>query len=206
MKLINFPITIKLFIKHWEFSWRFKFAHHPVCTSYKDHYWKIKGVYICQGCTLVYASFFVSLLFLIFFQITLGLFHYLIVGLCILIPILIIELTRIEQRIIKRLTRILIGIGIGVFFSAFLLHDEFIVKVFGFLLTITGFFSFKRVRRSTKREDKCKLCSEYKSNVICSGLRLEAEAMKKYSDYASDLLQDKLKEKYMSKLNIKNEL
>ncbi len=200
MKLINFPITIKLFLKRWQISWRFKFAHHPVCVSYKDHYWNIKGVYICQGCTLVYSSFFVTLLFLFFFQTTLEQYQYLIVGLGILIPVLIIELTKIEQRIIKRLSRILIGIGIGLFFSAFLLHTDIIVKVIGFLITVIGFISFKRVRRSTKREDKCNLCSEHKSNVICSGLRLEAVAMKKYSDYASDLLQDKLKEKFMSKL------
>ena len=200
MKLINFPITIKLFLKRWQISWRFKFAHHPVCVSYKDHYWNIKVVYICQGCTLVYSSFFVTLLFLFFFQTTLEQYQYLIVGLGILIPVLIIELTKIEQRIIKRLSRILIGIGIGLFFSAFLLHTDIIVKVIGFLITVIGFISFKRVRRSTKREDKCNLCSEHKSNVICSGLRLEAVAMKKYSDYASDLLQDKLKEKFMSKL------
>ena len=200
MKGINFPITIKLFFKRWELSWRFKFAHHPVCVSYRDHYWKIKGVYICQGCALVYSSFFAALLFLIFFQITLELVHYLIIGLGILIPILIIELTKIEQRITKRLSRILIGIGIGSLFSTFLLSDELIVKFFAFLVVIIRFFSFKLVRRSTKREDKCNLCSEYKSNVNCSGLRLEAEAMRQYSDYASDLLQDKLKEKFKSKL------
>jgi hypothetical protein len=204
VKGINFPITVKLFIKRWQLSWRFTFAHHPICASYKDHYWKIKGVYICQGCTLVYSSFFVALLFLLYFQITLEQFHYLIVGVGVLIPIIIIELAKIEQRIIKRLTRILIGIGIGLFCSAFLLHDEFIVKLIGFLIIFIGFFSFKQVRRSTRREDKCNLCSEYKNNVICSGLRLEAEAMNKYSDYASDLLQDNLKEKYFSKLKIKN--
>jgi hypothetical protein len=144
-------------------------------------------------------------MFLLFFQITLEQFHYLILGIGILIPILIIELIKVEQRISKRLTRILIGIGLGLFCSAFLIHEELIVKLIGFLLTIIGFFTFKQVRRSTKREDKCNLCSEYKSNVICSGLRLEAEAMKKYSDFASDFFQDKLKEKYLSKLNLKNE-
>jgi hypothetical protein len=201
---INFPITVKLFIKRWQLSWRFTFAHHPICASYKDHYWKIQGVYICQGCTLVYSSFFVVLLFLLFFQLTLLPLHYLIVGIIILIPILLIELLKIDQRTIKRFTRAAIGIGLGFSLSAFFLHEEIIAKLLGLLVTIFGFISFTRVRNTAKREDKCNLCSEYKSNVICSGLRLEAEAMNKYSDYASDLLQGKLKEKYMSKLNIRN--
>lgn len=201
MEIINFPTAITLFLKRWELSWRFKFAHHPICPSYNKHYWNIKGVYLCQGCSIVYTCFFSALLFLILFHITFIPVHYLFVGLGILIPILLVEIIKIEQRSIKRLARAGIGIGLSLPFSAFVLHEEIVVKVMGLLITLLGFISFRQVRKAANREDLCKSCPEYKSNRICNGLRLEAEAMRKYSDYASDLLHAELKEKYRRKLN-----
>ena len=201
VKNINFADTIKIFIKKQRLSWRFTFAHHPICPTYKSHYWEIKGLYLCQGCSLVYAGFLSALSFLVFFQISLTSIHYLFVGLGVLIPILLLEMFKLEQRTIKRLSRAGIGIGVGVSFSAFFLHEDIVVKVIGLLVTIIGFMVFKQVRKTAKKDDLCRSCPEYRSKKICRGLRFEAEAMRKYSDYASDLLQIELKEKFTSKLD-----
>ncbi len=198
--MINFPIAIKLLIKRWELSWRFKFAHHPICTNYRTHFWKVGGLYLCQGCSLVYSSFLITLLFLIIFHVILLPAQYLIVGMSLLVSILLIEKYNANLRFIKRLARVGTGLGLGISFSAFLLYPDLFIKLGGLFVSLAGFYLFNYIRRTKEKEDKCQTCADYQGHKICYGLRLEAEAMRKYSEYASDLLQPSLKSAYSKKL------
>ncbi len=202
--MINFPIAIKLFIKRWELSWRFRFAHHPICSNYQAHIWKIGGLYICQGCSLVYFSFLLTLLILIIFQLTFLPIQYILIGIVLLVPILLIEKLKLNKRFIKRFARSGTGIGIAVSFSAFLIQTDLIIKISGLLISILGFYAFKFIRRTIQRENRCQSCPDYQENKICYGLRLEADAMRLYSEYASDLLQKDLKAVYTKRLEYDN--
>jgi hypothetical protein len=42
-------------------SWRY-LAHHPVCSRYKNHYFKLGQVHLCIGCTMLYSSFLIYLI------------------------------------------------------------------------------------------------------------------------------------------------
>ncbi len=126
--------------------------------------------------------------------------QYLSLGIGLLVPILLIEKYDINQRITKRLARIATGIGLGVSFSAFMLHPDIIIKFVGLIITIGGFYTFKAIRRTKQKVDKCQTCADHQSHKICYGLLLESEAMRKYSEYASDLLQADLKAAFAKKI------
>jgi hypothetical protein len=116
----------------------------------------------------------------------------------------LIENQKFEQRFIKRLARVGTGSGLGISFSAFLLVNNFTIQMIGMLISVTGFYLFKLIRQTKEREDKCQSCPDYQSNKICYGLQLEAGAMRKYSDYASELLQKDLKDVYIKRLQNDN--
>jgi hypothetical protein len=126
-------------------------------------------------------------------------------GIILLCFILLIEKFKVTRRSLKRLARSVTGIGLGISFSAFLQETDPIIQVSGLFIAIIGFSVFRYIRRVKKREDKCLTCPDYQENSICYGLRLEADAMRLYSDYASDLLQKDLKEAFIEKLNFQQE-
>ena len=111
--------------------------------------------------------------------------------------LLIIEAFRVTNRNIKRFTRILTGLGIGTFLWG-LLTVDFPLKLVGFVIALFSYISFRVLRRLRPTVDLCINCDELNAGKVCSGLEHKAKAMKEYSDYASDLLQDVLRSKFQS--------
>lgn len=196
---ISLPIRIKLFWKKLKVSWRFHFAHHPLCDNYGDQVFKIKGIYLCQGCTLTYIGIILGVMSSFALTLSLSNLEWSIIGIGILISLFIIEFLKLNKRIIKRLIRFVTGLGLGGFFWVLISSTNIIAPVIALLLSFIGYKVFKIIRSSQLKEDKCLHCSEFKQGKICSGLALEAKANREYSEYATLLMQDQLKARVLSK-------
>ena len=114
--------------------------------------------------------------------------------------LLIIEAFNVANRRIKRMTRVLTGLGIGVFFWG-LLTIDFPFKLVILIVASISYIFFRIIRRVRPNTDLCIGCQELNAGKVCSGLEHKAKAMIDYSDYASDLLQDVLRAKYQNKLD-----
>jgi len=190
---LRFIERLKLFKKKLAVSWRFHFAHHPLCDAYSDHVWWFKGIYLCQGCTLTILGILFS--FITFFLVNPFMILWQWIGFAstILCLLFIVEIAQIENRMIKRFIRFFTGFGLGAFFWFILGTTNIMILGVAILFTYAGYKVFKKIRVFKPAEDKCKHCPEMQKSGVCSGLYLEYEAEKKYSEYATELLYDRLR-------------
>lgn len=100
------------------------------------------------------------------------------------------------RRPFKRFARLFTGIGIGSFFWFLLSEPNIIYKLIGAGFGFVAYSAFLKVRVFTT-VDKCYGCPELKPG-ICPGLKHEVLAMKEYSNYATILLEDQLKQKFLA--------
>jgi hypothetical protein len=193
----------------------YKYSHHPLCQKYESHVFQIhfkkknKTLYLCQGCTLNAIGWMAGLL-----TTSIGFipyvnyqwFHLLIVVGAILGPILFVELLGISNRPIKRIIRIMGGLGLG-FFTALIFDfkSDWWYNVMALGILIPSYIAFLTIRKQKrKNKDICEGCKELieieeNPTKICSGLQEKVAAEKEYSKFASDLLQDDLRKSYLQK-------
>jgi len=203
---IEISKTLKLWLKKLQLSWRFKFAHHPLCDRYKGHVFQIgrkKPFFLCQGCSLTAFGIITgTILFLFIFQLKSNLIYWLILINAALFSTLIIESLSIKSRGIKKFSRFILGIGLGISFMIIINGSMPLIIKFGISANvIIGYSIFRFFRRDKEKKDLCKSCPELEKHEICSGLKLESKAMKEYSDYATKILYSKIERLVNKKYN-----
>jgi uncharacterized membrane protein len=199
---IDLKTKLNLWRKKIQLFSRIKFAHHPLCARFSDHVFKIKNTYLCQGCTLSYLGVLFGIFSCLLINPALTSIHWFFLGIGFLSPTLVIEILKIKYRPAKRSVRLIAGIGLGVFLGLIIIGSV-PEKIFAALFSSISYFVFYYIRKLKKPKDKCEGCSELKEGGICSGLKLEFDLNRKYSDIASNILQDKISLKYIN-VNINN--
>ncbi len=185
-----FWIRVKIAWKRFLLSWRFLFAHHPLCDNYRDQVFLIFGVYLCQGCTLLYSGFFLGLVFYLFIETSsLSFFHWFLIATLLVIPSFLTSKTRI--RFFKRSARLMNGAG----FSTILLGatslsslTEKLLLIF-YMMVLFLLFTLIRIKTSSQG-NLCSFCEEQNSPV-CSGYKIQAKVEEKMDEYTINLLQSK---------------
>ncbi len=213
MTRISYTHHFQLMKKRFQILSWFNHSHHPLCERYKSHIFRIPfkhhTLYLCQGCTLNAIGWLVGLITTIFGfipYVNYQWFHLIIVMGVILAPILLVELSGMSYRPIKRLIRIIGGIGLG-FFTALLFDfkSEWWYNVLALGILVPSYMAFLIIRKQKQKNkdicDECKELIEIKENPakICSGLKEKVAAEKEYSKFASELLQEELRKSYMQK-------
>lgn len=133
-------------------------------------------------------------------QPTLDIFQWLLVAVICTIPSLLNEILKITNRKLKHSIRLLNGVGFGGFFWAFLTLD-LIGKSIAVIVAGSAYIFLRTVRRRRMSYDICEGCIELSQRGVCSGLKQEAEAMRKYSDYLSNNYQEKMKKNFIQRKN-----
>lgn len=196
MKTIIF-FNYKTLIKRWQLSWKFYFAHHPLCDRFRDHVWYIPfGIIVCQGCFLVLFGVVLGITSFFILNLSLTLFEWFLLGLfCISLP-LMVELLKIENRKIKHLIRLITGFGLaGLVWAVF--TAELDGKIIGVVIGTIGYILFIKTRKKKQGTDICEGCPSLSSVEICEGLSQKAIAMQQYSDYLTEIHEKSLKKKYL---------
>jgi len=189
-------LRFKSLIKRWQLSWKFYFAHHPLCDRFKDHVWHIPfGIIVCQGCFLVMLGVVLGITSFFIFNPSLTSFEWFLFALfCISLP-LMVELLKIENRKIKHLIRLVTGFGLAglvwVVFTA-----ELDGKIIAFVIGTMGYTLFLKTRKKKQGTDICEGCPSLSSVEICEGLSQKAIAMQQYSEYLTKIYEKSLKKKY----------
>lgn len=174
----------------------FHFAHHPLCSDYRQEVFHIGSWFICRGCIWTYSSALITLLVtsLIDPFSNFSLFEVFLIVLGVISPAWIGLVHSFHSRMIKDVIRISLGVGWGIALAELWLVKLWIDKIIIFLFIIMFLVVFQRMKRlqSSKNEMKlCKDCSELTENA-CLDFKKQFEAERLYSREISDLLQQKL--------------
>ena len=186
----------------------FAFSHHPLCRRYEDHVFRIRfkqnTLYLCQGCSLTALGWIFGIIITVTAFLPLvnyQWYHLLIILSSIFSSIVIVELANISNRCIKRTIRFMGGLGLGLFTVIALDFKSVGLFILSIAILISSYIGFVIIRSfKHKNKDLCERCEELQNEgTICSGLKQKVAAEKKYSKFASDLLQEELKVIYMQK-------
>ncbi|MFX0124396.1 MAG: hypothetical protein ACFFAE_12210 [Candidatus Hodarchaeota archaeon] len=174
----------------------FYFSHHPLCNNYRQEVLKIGAWYICRGCFCVYVSTLFSLLMTVFVDPfnTYSLSEVFFIVLIVSSPTWIAFLFNFQNRIIKDLIRISLGLGWGIALGELWLQPSWSDKFVIFLLMFIFWFIFRKSRNfQTRRKTiiMCQNCVDL-NNKACLGYSKQIEAERLYSREVSDFLQQKL--------------
>lgn len=154
-------------------SWKF-LAHHPVCSQYKKHYFKIGSMYFCIGCTMIYSAILTYLLlFLIFPEV----FRYN-VNVIASIPFagfglsIIHILLKIKNKWLKAISRFSAGFGIGAYgaliIATFFLPEKWWLGFILIALLLLGNQSYGLGRGSNANRKICKICPLSEGKPPCN--------------------------------------
>ena len=192
--------TVYLKILHLKYSYKYFFAHHPLCDNYRNHTYKIGNLYVCKGCFHTYSGF---LLFSILYAIltsqgsflTNFLFNSiygLLLQLIFLLP-LTVDFFNIEvPRIIKNIFRQMLGYSASTSLFVIIL-SPLIIKLISFVIMVLVYIKLKKARKK-KKDDLCHTCNEYElisKDYYCSGYAYMLKKEEEFSKEAGTYLQNK---------------
>ncbi|TFF84860.1 hypothetical protein EU523_01085 [Candidatus Heimdallarchaeota archaeon] len=170
-------------------SWKY-LAHHPICSRYRNHTFKIGSLYFCVGCTSMYIGI-VTMLILFF---TIPMVFQEMIWVITTIPfcgfsIAILHfIIQPENKWLKAFLRLNAGIGIGAFVGLIFLVPNWWVRLALFVLLLTGYFMYGQMRGKLSNYEKCLDCPLHYANPPCRPkLNTEIKIMKLHQLLKQDL-------------------
>lgn len=185
---------IYLKILHFKYTYMYYFAHHPLCKTYKNHTYKVFGMYICKGCFHTYSAFastsIITLILLLsnveFISRLYSSFYGLFLELFFLIPLLIDFFHIKTPRKFKNIFRRMLGYSITTALFQIALSPWW-VKLTAFGIMVIAYIKLRSARKS-KNASRCVGCKEENGVGVCSGFKLVVDQEKKFSREATEYI------------------
>jgi hypothetical protein len=171
-----------IWVKH---SWRFIFAHKPLCESFSEDVIEIKGAHLCRSCCFLYLGLFAALLTLIIVNIdTLALEITYAMSLLICITLSCPQIYKKLPRNLRDVLRLTLGSLITLTFFL-ILTGQFILGGVGAAILL-AFRKRYNHHRAKRKLNACNSCSEYGKDKVCSGFAQQIVHIKRYQEEATD--------------------
>jgi hypothetical protein len=173
-------------------AWK-RFAHHPTCSQYKEHYFNVGKLKLCVGCTSLYSSIFLTL---IIYMTIPGLFKNmpLILGILFLygcLSALIHFIVRPSTKLMKTLFRSSAGIGIGAYLALILYLKLWWLQIILFLFIPTSFAVYGLIRGKGHNKRKCNTCPLHTAEIPCCPDKNTNIKIRKLNELVSSQLKKK---------------
>ncbi len=196
MKILPKNHQLYFFKRYLQILLPFHFAHHPLCSNFRQEVFQVGNWFICRGCTWTYSSAFITLLVTLLLNpfSNFSPFEVFLIVLGVISPAWIGLLYTFHNRIIKDIIRISLGIGWGIALAELWLQPLWIDKIIIFLFLVIFLVIFQRMKcfQNSKGKTKlCKECSEFTEDA-CLNFKKQFEAERFYSNEISDFIQQKL--------------
>ena len=168
-------------------SYRFRWAHGPLCSHFRGGVFRIGRVHLCRSCVCAYCGFFLCAAGCLFFDAVRE--STAILLLCLMAPTIGFstpQLYRRYPRLVRDLLRFSMGCCIALCICAMLRGNILVSATCAsiFLLFWKRYFGIRRKRKA----EACNRCPELEQKGICSGCRLQADAVRAYETEATNLL------------------
>jgi hypothetical protein len=189
---LSFIKRLKLWWKKFTLTWKFAFAHHPLCERFSDQVFKIGDLYICQGCSLALLGFIISLFLGIFISLGIDVIWWYVIVCGLTLPSFILLFVSFP-RTVKRIVRFLFGFGIGGGLGTVFTVSKWSQRIILSAIVLLIYILFRIFYKKTKSpENVCEGCPEYRQREVCSGYKQQMEVELEYSKYATNLLAPEL--------------
>lgn len=150
-------------------AWK-RFAHHPTCSEYKQHYYKIGKLKLCVGCTSLYSSIIISLVIYLsipfIFRETPIILAILFVYSCFIA--IIHFLVRPKTKLLKTFFRSSAGVGLGAYLALIIFLKVWWMQIILILFILTGFGLYGIIRGKNNNMKKCESCVLHIAEPPCS--------------------------------------
>ena len=149
-------------------AWR-RFAHHPTCSKYSDHYYTIGKAKFCVGCTSLYSSI---ILFLILYGAIYPLFRQNPLILAILfvsgcLSPFIHLMVRPKNKWMKTLFRSFAGVGIGAYIGLIIMLRTWWLQIILVAFIVVSFALYGMIRGTRANQRYCDTCYLFTAEPPC---------------------------------------
>ena len=167
-------------------TYRFRWAHRPLCSRFRSGVISVAGIHLCRSCVCAYGGILscTYLLILLRPSVATAVLNLGVLG----IPTLILSGPRCYKKLPRAVQDILrLAMGVIIALCGYLLFcGEFIIAVpFAAVLVVFWRIYFK-IRRQ-RRLHACDGCEELSEKGVCSGCRLQADGVRRYENTATQL-------------------
>lgn len=181
-------------------AWR-RLAHHPTCSVYKNHYYKIGKLHLCVGCTSLYSSILISvILFLSFFNFFMLNPYYLafafVIG--ILGPFIHFAI-RPKNKWVKTLFRVSAGVALGAYIGLIVLAPRWWLRIIMFLFIVGGFSLYGLMRGKNSNLQLCQDCRLRTADPPCWPNRNTNIKIQKINNFVAKNLEEKKRKRRQRK-------
>ncbi len=165
-------------------AWK-NIAHHPTCSRYENHLFRIGKLNLCVGCTSMYSSW--ALYLLVFFLLP-SFFqkNYVIINAFVFVVAMVSPLLHIvikpENKWIKSVFRGILGIGLGAYSGLIILVPNWWIRVLMIALFVVATRMYGQIRGSHANIDLCATCPLSKSDPPCDPFENTAIKVKKLNE------------------------
>ena len=167
-------------------AWK-RFAHHPTCSQYKNHYFNFGKLKLCVGCTSLYSSIIIALIIYltipsIFRNIPLILATLFIFG-CF--SAMIHFLVRPKRKFMKTVFRASAGIGIAAYLAMIIFLRLWWLQLILILFLLAGFFTYGLIRGKGNNMKKCSSCPLHTAEIPCNPIKNTNIKVRKLNELVS---------------------
>ncbi len=180
-------LKFKLWVLWLCHSYRFRWAHRPLCERFRAGVLRIGHVHLCRSCVCVYAGLAGGVVSCSCFAALRQSPTAWLLGL--MIPTVVLSAPRLYPRLIRPL-RDLLRFGMGFCISlcgCVVLWGNGLVAI-GCVSVLFLFWRLYFSQRRKRRASACTGCPEFSQTSICTGCRVQARAVRAYETQATHLL------------------
>ncbi|MHA1199772.1 MAG: hypothetical protein ACTSQF_10630 [Candidatus Heimdallarchaeaceae archaeon] len=173
-------------------AWR-RFAHHPTCSVYKNHYYTIGKIHLCVGCTSLYSSIILSLIFFFSFMNFFrsnpySLAFTFVIG--ILGPFIHFAI-RPKNKWIKTIFRVSAGVALSAYIGLIVFVPPWWMKIVMFVFIAAGFSIYGLMRGKNANIKYCKDCRLRAADPPCFPHRNTNTKIEKINQFVTQNLKEK---------------
>lgn len=186
-------------------AWR-RFAHHPTCSQYKNHYFSFGKLKLCVGCTSLYSSI---IIFFIIYWVEYSFFRKFPIILAVTFVVgcgsaIFHFIIRPKNKWIKSLLRIIAGFGIGSFVGLIVFLRIWWLQFILFLLLAGGYLLYGLMRGVGNNLKYCPDCPLHTAEIPCKPIRNTQIRIKKINEILASKLEEEKKKKEEMKTKGRN--
>ena len=170
-------------------AWQ-NFTHHPTCSRYKDHYFKIGKLKLCVGCTNLYSG--IALFLILYFSIPS------IVSNPIVLPLIFLygctsavihTIIHPENKWLKSFLRFSLGFGLGAYISIIIISPKWWLRVIFIFIFLSGVSLYRMMRGEKANLELCDECPLHVADPPCDPMRNTDIKVKKINSIVDEQLE-----------------
>ncbi len=189
-KITKFSIKLEILkVNAWKYI-----THHPVCSVYENHYFKIGKLKLCVGCTSIYTNMLVEfILYLIFKEFFLShLYVFIIIGYIGLTAAIVHVYTNPEKKWLKTLLRSLLGWALAAYLIIILIINKLLIQLALYLVLMILVALYTLIKRK-KGLDYCSICPLSTAEPPCQPIINTAIKTEKLNKMLEEIKSEKRK-------------